>query len=61
MSDLLDEGPVSLKTMVLSVKETYYEMDRSTNKLKPKTRDIGEVEFRMRDVLENAKTSSLSF
>jgi hypothetical protein len=31
------------KTLILAVKETYFEMDRKTNKMVSKNREIGEV------------------
>ena len=42
-SDLLDEGPVITKTLMFVMKETYFEMDRKTDKMVPKVRDIGEI------------------
>ena len=34
-------------------------MDRKTDKVLPKTREIGEVKFKVRDILENARTQVL--
>ena len=55
-SDWLEDGNVGSKNLGFMVKDNYFEMDRKTDKMVPKIKDIAEIKFKVGEVLENAKT-----
>jgi hypothetical protein len=60
-SDILDEGPVVNKTLVIQVVERYVEIVKKTKEFINKERVFGEMEVKMRDVLEKARTQIMTF
>jgi hypothetical protein len=47
--------------MVLLVIETYFEMDKKTKEFLSKEREVGEITFKMKDIMANARTTPKSF
>lgn len=60
-SEILDEGPVINKTLIVQVMEKYTEVVKKTKEFVKKERAVGEVSIKMREALEKARTNSMSY
>ena len=55
-TDLLDEGPVITKSIIIQVIETYTDYIKKTKEFVKKERLFGECKVRLREIFEKART-----
>ena len=55
-TDILDEGPVIMKTLVIQVIEKYSEYIKKTKEFIKKERILGESQVKLREIFEKART-----
>lgn len=55
-SEVLGESSVLNKSMIITIKETILEKVKKNNTFTKKEKDIGDVIFKMKDVITRAKT-----
>lgn len=60
-TDLLDEGPVITKSIIIQVIETYTDYIKKTKEFVKKERLFGECKVRLREIFEKARTQTMNF
>ena len=54
-TDILEDGPVANKTLILQIVERYTEIDKKTKEFIKKEKFYGEVKVKLRDMFEKGR------